>query len=250
MLKAIKAGKSGRIPEGVMAGDPWSSAIKSREDLLTSFVFERLAYLRPSTFWSILRVTFGPVLSDYRMLELETLEFWPRWNDPTTGGTVEPDIFAEFTVGDPSTKIAIIFEAKLGQHQYAEQWRRQWEAYQSLLEEGEADADQVLLLAIGGLAGHRVQVVERLKHTISTETSGAVSMNVAAADWRRLADVVFDQISNAVPPDNRILEDVAEALAMFGYRHVHSLSSLAVLPAPSDGVAALEILRNWKLKHV
>ena len=98
MLKAITSGKSGRIPDGVKPGDPWATAIKQREDLLTSSVFEKLSYLQPVTFWSILRDTFGSILQDYKVVELENFDFWPRWNDPKTGGTVEPDMFAEFSV--------------------------------------------------------------------------------------------------------------------------------------------------------
>jgi hypothetical protein len=250
MLKAITSGKSGRIPDGVRPGDPWATAIKQREDLLTSSVFEKMAYLRPATLWAILRGTFDTALADYRLVELETFEFWPRWDDPTTGGTVEPDVFAEFTVGDPSRRIAIIFEAKLGQQQYAWQWQRQWSAYRALLNNGEANADEVFLLAIGGLTGHRIQVAEKFRDAISIETAGEVTINAAAADWRRLADVVFDHRSVASRTDSRILTDIGEALALFGYRHVQSLSSLQSFVSPTDGLASLKTLQEWKFEHV
>jgi len=202
------------------------------------------------TFWSILRDTFGSILQDYKVVELENFDFWPRWNDPKTGGTVEPDMFAEFSVGDPSKTIAIIFEAKLGQAQYALQWQRQWMAYQRLLKDGEVTADEVFLLAIGGLTGHRARVAEEYKDAISTDTSGEVSINAAAADWRRLTDVVFDHQGRSIGADSRILADVGEALALFGYRHTQSFGTMNSLPAPIHGQASLNVIRNWVFKNV
>lgn len=248
MLKAITAGKSGRIPESARPGDPWSAAMRRSEDLLTASVFGRLAYLEPSLLWSLLRATFGSALPEFRVAELETVEFWPTWYDPTTKGTVEPDVFMQFKLGDPSKSIALIFEAKLGQHQYPLQWEREWVAYQNLITQGDADADEVFLLAIGGLTGHRLVLIENFSKTIHTKTSGEVSINAVAADWRRLADAV-DQHSKVTAGANaRILADIGEALALCGYRNVRGLSSICGMSRPQNSLASENVLKKWRFK--
>lgn len=251
MLQAILSGKSGRIPEGVTPGSSWSHALKRSEDLLTSTVFERLAYLDAPLLWAILAETFGPPLPNFRVAELLNVEFWPTWADPTkdNAGTVEPDVFMEFHLGDPPQRVAVICEAKLGQLHYATQWQRQWMAYKRQVELGEASSDKVFLLAIGGLKGHRAQMVERFHDEIITETLGEVSINAVAADWSRLADAIDKALSDASNGSKRILTDIAEALALFGYRHLQTLSNLPALDAMRDPVSSLNTVMKMGFKN-
>lgn len=251
MLQAILSGKSGRIPEGVTSGSSWLHALKHSEDLLTSTVFERLAYLDGSLLWKILEGTFGSALPSFRVAELMSIEFWPTWLDPTKGGagTVEPDVFMEFLLGDPAQRVAVICEAKLGQQQYSMQWQRQWIAYQQKVEIGEASSDRVLFLAIGGLSGHRTQMAERFHQEITLNTFGKVSVNAVAADWSALADAVHAAHQVATGGTLRLLADIAEALSVFGYRHLQALEGISDIPAMHDSAASFSVFKSLDFKN-
>jgi hypothetical protein len=247
MFRAILSGKSNRLPLALDQGTPWSAAFRRSEDLLTSTIFERFAYLEGSLLWKILRKTFGAILPNYRIANLTNIEFWPRWGDAVTGGTVEPDVFMQFEVGDPTVRIDLIVEAKLDGQQYAEQWHRQWQSYlEKYSNEGEESsrANAVYLLAIGGLNGSPgVAAVQRLTRTIEQKAVGSTQILAAAADWAHLATAV-DDMSGVSTQSDRILEDITEALALFGYRRMRAMSTLILLETSRDPVRSLNVFRN------
>lgn len=243
MFRAIISGKAGRLPVALTAGSPWSAVFKQSEDLLTATVFERLSYLEGSLLWAILRSTFGPALPAYKLAELINIEFWPRWDDAVGSGTVEPDVLLQFEVGDPVRRVDLILEAKLGGVQYAEQWHRQWSSYQAYVgeEDNDAPAHLVIFLAIGGLIGGSASTVERLTQEVRIRSGNSTELVASAADWSHLASVLND-LSIESRAAGRAIADVAEALALFGYRHLRALDSLSEVRRPRDPVMAMTVI--------
>ena len=126
------------------------------EDIITSTVFERMRYLSPPVFWSIICETF-PELPTYQVARIIEYEFWPKWELPEDSRwenkTTEPDMLIQIVVGDPAQSFHIILEAKandLGISQDEVQLRKHVVAYEKVLEEVSAECDQLYLLAIGG----------------------------------------------------------------------------------------------------
>lgn len=225
MLLALTNGKAGRIKQDIASGSTWRSVFRASEDLLTASVFGRLAYLDGPMLWTILRRTFG-VLPDFKVVDLVNIEFWPVWDDDEIAGrTVEPDIFLQFHVGDPSQRIDVIVEAKLGVGavQDAEQWRRQWLAYLRL-QKSIGEPWRMYHMAIGGMGRNAAWNAGRLISQMPPETS---AIEIMAANWPALADSVYRQLNEQpVTRDKRILIDIIEALALAGYRHINPLVHL------------------------
>ncbi|KQU93896.1 hypothetical protein [Devosia sp. Root105] len=227
MFKAIISGKAGTSAGAIAAGTSWSKAFQASEDLLTATVFERLNYLDGSTLWQILRATF-PILPAYRVADLLEADFWPRWSAGEGGGQVEPDVVLRFEVGDPSRRIDLIVEAKLGGVQNAEQWLREWRAYTASMSNTDEQVDSYLL-AIGGTGASATKTVLALKADVERLTAGTLTIPADAAGWQRLADVIGD-VEPAHSHQARVIEDIVEALAHFGFRHLSGLNSLLTAP--------------------
>ncbi|MBY3181335.1 hypothetical protein HFO24_06580 [Rhizobium laguerreae] len=226
MLIALTSGKAGTIGTDIGPGASWREVFRASEDLLTASAFGRLTYLEGPVLWQILRRATGSTLPDYKLVELISADFWPRFAEADDSGyTVEPDVLLRFEVGDPSVRIDFIVEAKLGTgaSQYAEQWRRQWTAFKKMNEEGDA-ATIVYLLAVGGLGSKKALTVERI---VSDLASTGTLLNAVAATWGEIADGVHQQLENSVKPsERRVLNDVIGALALANYRHVDILRDL------------------------
>lgn len=247
MLQAILSGKAGTAAMGGEDRVSWRKIFKANEDLLTATVFERISYLRGPICWKILRSTFGHILPEYHVANLRNIEFWPRWSDVVDPDkSVEPDVFMQFDLGDPVRRVDVIVEAKLNGQQYGDQWRREIQSYklQSVTDDAiVGGADEAYFLAIGGLVGTSSQVVSRLSSHIPLSPDGSAGVVTAAADWSALVAVVHE---TEVEDENsqRILQDLAEALAFFGYRYVHSLSTLANFELLHSPEKALSTLRT------
>lgn len=245
MLQAILSGKAGSVSMGGEDRVSWSRIFKANEDLLTATIFERLSYLGGPTCWRILRSTFGLSLPEYRVATLRNIEFWPRWSDSVDEARiVEPDVFLQFELGDPIRRIDVIVEAKLAGQQYADQWRREIQSYQKRAVSDDAmawNADEAYFLAIGGLGGQPSQVVSRFSGHIPSIPESQMGVVIAAAEWAELVSVVHET-EGADEHSQRILNDVAEALAFFGHRYIHALSTLAdfeVLDSPEVALSSM-----------
>ena len=198
------------------------------EDILTSTVFERLAYLDGPTLWALLSATFRPrILPERKVAELEHIEFWPTWGQAkaTLEKAVEPDVVLRFSVGDPPQEIVLIVECKLGGLQYPDQWAQEWIAYQAE-NASEGGASETCLLALGGLSTSAEAMVDAFTARLH-ETHG-ITVRAAAADWHDLLKALGGiEVTRAT--DGRVLADVRAALALHGYSQFTPMSSLGVI---------------------
>lgn len=229
MLRAILDGKGRTVPEGLKAGDSLRRVYKVSEDLLTATVFERLAYLGGSTLWAVLRATFRPdVLPDRKVVELDEIEFWPRWSkaNPTLEQDVEPDVILRFSVGDPPVRVTLVIECKLGRWQEAGQWRREWIAHEMEFA-GDDEPDECFFLALGGLGVFKGKPQEMVSAFATPASVGASTpIMAAAADWSDLMHALH-KVEIPEGAERRVFEDLRRALALHGYRRVRPLSDLA-----------------------
>jgi hypothetical protein len=226
MLQAIINGKAGRIPLGVRPGDSWRQAFRASEDLLTASVFGRLAYLDGGVLWEILRRTFGPeALPSRRVVEIEQIKFWPTWPEAQgrLGQDVEPDVVLTLGVGDPARRVAFIVECKTGgNRQYADQWAREWIAFEA--ETSVVDPpDEVWLLALGGIPGGASATV--LSFTRQIHQNHEITLRALAADWNDLSRAL-DEVELGSDVAERLIDDIRAALELCGYRTVRPLSEL------------------------
>lgn len=221
----------------------WRSAFRMSEDLLTASVFGRLAYLDGPVLWRVLRRTFGPTLPDFRVAELEDITFWPTWDESgEENGTVEPDVFLDFKLGDPPVSIRLIVEAKLGSYptQYADQWIRQWTAYQ---EANGDDGNRVFLAAIGGLGKNVEATVEKIVRDV---TALGHEIEVAAAGWDRLLIAVEEERRLPLKrSETRIFDDIVTALGLASYQHLKLLGDMPHSARPWTASASSS-LRDFK----
>jgi len=157
MLNAILSGKSGTLSQDLKKGTSWRTLFKGSEDLLTATVFERLSYLPDARFLQILADTFSFDIRAYETgsIKLETIEFWPRWEDVTSHALiVEPDVYMRFIFEEREQMIDVIIEAKpfdTGTLQYKTQWERQILSYNVMTDELDRPITEVKFLALGGL---------------------------------------------------------------------------------------------------
>jgi hypothetical protein len=172
-----------------------------------------------------LRSAFGSELPEYKVVNLLDAQFWPTWQEDDDGlKTVEPDGYFQFEVGDPAVRIDVILEAKyrVGYDQYAEQWRRQWNAYHTYVAEG--DGAIAYLLAVGGLGAHATTTMHRLQEELRQV---GLELKVIAANWPKLLDAIVSSMDGSLAgEERRILGDIIEAMALAGFRHVQVLGEM------------------------
>lgn len=200
------------------------------EDILTSTVFERLAYLDGPVFWALLAATFRPrILPTRKVADLVHVEFWPTWGQAkaTLEKAVEPDVVLRFSVGDPAQEITLIVECKLGGLQYPDQWAQEWIAYQAE-NASEDGAAETCLLALGGLSTGAEAMVDAFTERL--RKSHGIEIKAAAADWRDLLKGL-DGLDLSRASDRRVVADVRAALALHGYSQYAPMSELSAIAA-------------------
>lgn len=226
MLTAFAQGKGRRTKTDVAAGTSIRRVLSASEDMLTAAVFERFAYLSDFTFWTIVQRTFRlPRHVDAEDAKLLHLEFWPMLTagKGTLGQSVEPDLTARFAFPTGGS-LALIIECKLDAQQIPGQWAQEWAAWHA--EERTEPEEPTYLLALGGLPFSPTETVERFCAELS-KTSG-LQLTAAAADWSDLLAAV-DSISPCNGSEARVLNDVREALRLFGFRSYRDLRELATM---------------------
>ncbi|WP_417415102.1 hypothetical protein [Hoeflea sp.] len=226
MLNAMLSGKAGRIGQGSEISHSWREIVKISEDVLTDLVFTRLSYLSADIFWNVLNVSFKLGSPNYRVAALKSIEFWPNWDNATDDGVrVEPDCHLVFELGDPAKVVSVLIEAKLGDlgnSQTSSQWHREWRAYEKWQKEGDLAVEDTYFLALGGL-GHSVRSrVQGLKADVASKGSNVPAYG---ASWSDLTQAL-SRIDPANEQNQRILNDVASALALVGHRSIRPLEDI------------------------
>ena len=213
---------------------PLRSLYSTSEDLLTASVFERLAYLPPRHFISVLVQTFG--LEFPHMVEPKVeMEFWPRWSDETAEKSyVEPDVFLRFTDEATGLRRDVIVEAKVapeGNGQSAAQWQEQIEHYGKAVPDPE---DPLLYLAIGGLgtnADSRARAIEA--DLTLMDGRHVVTRGRSWLDFRH----GVQKLRSRDGVSERLVEDILRALDLAGHRAWLLFESLAPMQGHSFGDA-------------
>ncbi|WP_341214111.1 hypothetical protein [uncultured Limimaricola sp.] len=200
--------------------------MRENEDLVTATLIERLSYLPGAIAWTILAKTYEGQLPAFRMASFDSIEFWPRWDYSVDDRShVEPDAFFQLTLGDPAQRWHVIFEAKHRAEQYAKQWRLEQDAYLARPdEEDETLPDRIVFMALGGLRGSTGAAAARMiGQQVSDERQrrggAAVEILTVAADWSDMAQALAEVEPHA-EHEARLISDMIEALAIFGYRHL------------------------------
>lgn len=212
MLKAILHGKAGSIEHDGQDSVRWASVFKAHEDLLTSTVFERFAYLSDGVQTQILASCFSLSPDDFQAKfgAFQSIDYWPRYALTEDGESrqVEPDLVIRFEFCN------LIVEVKPpeGGDQYYEQWQRE---VASFMQSDEYSELPLYFLAIGRIEmGNATQWAALLHERYDClETVGATMWQAVTDNLVKLVE--GDDIS---PTDRRVLTDILEALAFYGLK--------------------------------
>jgi len=210
MLKAILHGKAGRIEHNKDDSVSWSSLFKTREDLLTSTVFERFYYLSEKVQQNILQHWFqkyhGSIPTSFATLE--NISYWPRFTHIHDEGSnvVEPDLILNFA------ECNIIVEVKppAGGDQYFHQWQKE---IASFLQSEEYQGKPLYFLAIG-----RISVLD-IEQWATGLLKQYVGLNgLAALEWAEVTEhiLTLTKDTELTKQDERILNDILEGLSLYG----------------------------------
>lgn len=210
MLKAILHGKAGRIEQNKDESVSWSTLFKAREDLLTSTVFERFAYLSENIQKSILQHWFKEFFGEAptNLGELVNINYWPRFNHQHDNGVnqVEPDLVLNFTECD------LIVEVKppAGGDQYLKQWEKEIDSF---LQSDDYCGKPLYFLAIG-----RVSVSEVTKWSERLLKNYQSLHCMAALEWKEVTEQIITLTTSPelTKQDHLILSDILEGLSLYG----------------------------------
>jgi hypothetical protein len=213
MLKAILHGKAGRIEHNKDESVSWSSLFKTHEDLLTSTIFERFAYLSDKLQHTLLMHWFkqhhGIIPASFG--QFSHITYWQRFNHEHGEGTnqVEPDLIIHFD------KCNILVEIKppAGGNQYFGQWLKEIESF---LQAEDYNHKPLYFLAIGKVKTELAQQwAEQLLPKIDQlECVAALNWDVLTA---HLVKLVSESSSyELLKQDRRVVQDMLEGLSLYG----------------------------------
>ena len=257
MFKAVIKNKSAglnRDIENESAGKRVGIEVSSvREDVLTAAVFSRLSYLPAPIFWHLLCDLFH-VLPRRQLAELKAIEFWPSWDHPSKDRMrVEPDVFLQFNIGDPTQTVDLLIEMKRYEDwsQYAGQHIDQITSYFHD-EDGqsvniEARGEQLYFLALGGLGKNPKSNMEQLKPESLSVLKNDPKINledkhIGGASWTMLSSAVQKRLMGSGSHEWRILSDIFEILTYAGFRKRTYFSDEKPLIIPDLKIAGLSKL--------
>lgn len=192
------------------------NSFKTCEDSLTSSVIDYLKYLPTSLFWRILRKSMYqnklPKLSG----ELQSLQYWPKWNSTDTKNTnfVEPDVFLQFEDFD------VLIEAK--RYNSGGQSNSQLSKEVSAYSNEYTDNKKVLyFIKLGGLTIN------------SNEEPQVQNLVICETDWDRLLKEVVElkeefEKGNLYLSDNyiRLLTDCIKGFALHNFYYMEWLEDI------------------------
>lgn len=199
MIQAIKSNSALR------------ATFKTNEDALTSSVFERLFYLPKELLHQIVYNALFQEIPNLDLTQIETVEFWPKWNAEQTGNAryVEPDVFIQ------TRNQVIIIEAKRydKDQQSKGQWKNELIGFNN---EYIDNQKELVFIALGGLRSKRPETVN----------VNNLEITVHKCSWRGILQAVLSaknqiEISGSLLSSTwaitNILEDIIVVFRMFGY---------------------------------
>lgn len=215
-------------------------ALTTREDPLTSAVFERISYLEPHEAWNLIRNSAErPSGEDFHAevpTESPSWRFWPHLSpgvDGLNARHVEPDVLVEWG------NIVLLIEAKHGGDQIAAQWREQVLAVQ---DDEKLAGKQVIFIAAGGV--DRVQFTDIAAE--ARRTLGDKAPPFWLLRWTTLRQVAEARAHLATPGAAAILQDIVAALEAWGYRRRFGFDSLPGATRPFHITTTPADLKEWK----
>ncbi|QLE84042.1 hypothetical protein FLM48_02445 [Shewanella sp. Scap07] len=216
MLKAILHGKAGRIEHNEDESVSWSSLFQAREDLLTSTIFERFAYLSEAVQACLLKhwfKTYQGIIPDV-FGEFKSINYWPRYIHEHDEGEnqVEPDLIIHFD----QCNILVEVKPPAGGDQYYEQWHKEIESF---LQSESGKEKPLYFLAIG-----RISQADARDWAIPLLRDVDCLKAVAALEWASVAEHMItvtssDDVDNNSIVSNQdrfILQDILEGLSLYG----------------------------------
>ncbi|MFS1864677.1 hypothetical protein [Vibrio breoganii] len=242
MLKAILHGKAGRIEHNKDESVSWSQLFKAREDLLTSTVFERFAYLSDALQKHLIQHWFKAHSGEVPQCfgEFKSISYWSRFTHEHDEGSnqVEPDLIIHFD----NCNILVEVKPPAGGDQYFEQWQKEIESF--LQSEDDSPKD-LYFLAIGRIEQKQAQkwASELLREQKNNQLKG-----IAAIKWDAVTSNIVEllnngQASNALnisSQEKRILNDILDGLSLYGLQTSPFTWSQLVQP---------EVLSKLSLQH-
>lgn len=218
MLKAIIHGKAGRIEHNEDESVSWSNLFQAREDLLTSTVFERFAYLTDAVQQAMLQHWFkahhGDIPTDSG--ELVNITYWPRFIHEHDIGTnqVEPDLILHFE----HCNIIVEVKPPAGGDQYLWQWHKEIESF---IQSDENQDKALYFLAIGRIAETNAN---QWANKLLNDERLPLLKGLASLKWSVVTDYIVmltsedNGLSNLQlsKQDRRILLDILEGLSLYG----------------------------------
>ena len=235
MFNCMRHGKAGRTLRDLPAGTAMRDLFRQTEDMLTGTVFERIGYLPGPEAWSLLRGTF-PDLPDRRLIEIVDIEFWPTLETEDEGRRfVEPDVVLTVDLGDPARRTVLVVEAKTAGGQYSDQWGAQLRAVKLRTEDDGATED-IIYAALGGLGGPDPKSL-----WMAVPADLREGIHFVHGDWSDLGRAIASRSSKS-PEIDRIVEDIAEALALYGYVTTRLSEAMFEIDRPRNAEEALKAM--------
>ncbi|MEZ9628570.1 hypothetical protein AB4304_03570 [Vibrio breoganii] len=217
MLKAILHGKAGRIEHDGQTSVRWASLFKDLEDLLTSTVFERFAYLSDDLQAHLLQHWFQAHSGEVPQCfgEFKSISYWSRFTHEhdEDSNQVEPDLIIHFD----NCNILVEVKPPAGGDQYFEQWHKEIESF--LQSEGDSPKD-LYFLAIGRIDLINTKLwADELLPKFEQRLKG-----VASLKWKtvtaHLVALMSDNSDASAPvmskQDRRIIQDILDGLSLYG----------------------------------
>ncbi|MEZ9914323.1 hypothetical protein AB4346_16110, partial [Vibrio breoganii] len=217
MLKAILHGKAGRIEHNKDESVSWSQLFKTREDLLTSTIFERFAYLTDAVQHALLMHWFKQHHGNIPLSFGEFIDttYWQRFNHQHDKGSnqVEPDLILHFE----HCNIIVEVKPPAGGNQYFWQWCKEIESFL----QAEDDDKRLYFLAIGRVEHNSAkdwanELLEEKEDIPLNKLKG-----IAAINWDAVTAQLVELISEEATlvlskQDSRIIQDMLDGLGLYG----------------------------------
>jgi hypothetical protein len=248
MLKAMLRRKLGRPrADGNGEDDEDASAfdyLTSREDPLTSSIFERLAYLDPGLAWRLLVDACEPKerLGDVAPLGAHHIQLWPHLT-PAEGGRnntwVEPDVLIEWG------NLYFIVEAKHAGAQSVNQWFEQIQAAQA--EARLKNREWFFVAASDTDPNSFHQLVAQLVE-VHSDLSPKRFLLMRWSTLREALERLLPSFQASRPTQALIGGDMIAALQAWGYRRRVGFDTLPSVSVGLKITTTIETLKAWSFK--